>query len=778
MRRLLFLLAFILAAQITRADKFVLKHGDKTLEGGQVCLFEAGGPDDPVARLTGFRSVTCQAAENVTLRPGRWNLVARHNDGFVSEHLLLVVDGAVEGDARTISMAPAIRLPIIGKIEPGDFLGLYVEESAIVIPLVPGETEIGAPDGSTVHPLLVRDGRVERIGPKARVGRSGAEISVPGTGPGRDVVVGLLPDRDAFAKFDTSKREAGSVVLLIDGKAPVASVNSTSAAFRSTDSLALFRNITAADGGLKARVVGDAWLESEVALADFRSAAPLRIAPVTTLTVSWEVRDDVVAIREELSSRKCPRAEGESGEAAAAEAPSGLALALLNCPGMKVDGQPRYYDRRRCTRSGSLTLDVTARFGKATFKGVAPGTYLLDLVFQDLPGAAKPIEVSAEDASANIFLQFDRYFGKVTRSGEPLHVSIGFGYGGVSDPETGEYLAIRNVPQTRPAPPPGNTKQYSPTVFLEGCDEEKEWAYIPDEPPVPNTRFDIDVEANEVVVKAVDHSDGKPVANATISLGALLPGEDDGAHFAGEMGKTDERGEFQLLDPPTNRLLLICAVRDDYDRSCLEKLDLSENPTRSFTLALEKSTLRKGRIEATGLDMAQVIWHTPDGRIAERVRPNPAGEFSYKKPHTPGEIVSVISRNQPLFVFRFPPLRDDEEFVIRYPAAARRSFEVVLPPRLKDRAGFLGLVIGDVVVPGNVLGWHLGTRGLQSSFAASSTLAVADVLATGRLSVMVAPFNWLKPNWTDETVDVFYIPAAFSLPRTPVDDAPRVEMGD
>ena len=778
MRRLLFVFAFILAAQTTFAGKFVLKHGDKTLEGGQVCLFEAGVPDDPVARLTSFRSVTCQRAENVTLRPGRWNLFARHDDGFVSEHLLLVVDGAVEGDVRTISMAPSIRIAITGELKTGELLGLYVEESGMVVPLVPGEPAIGAPDGSTLHPLLVRDGRVERIGPKGRVGRSGNEISIPGTGPGRDVVIGLLPDRDAFAKLDTSTREAGRVVLSIDGRAAIASVNSTSSAFRSTDSLALFRNVAAADGELKARVVGDAWLESEVALADFRATAPLRIAPVTTLTVSWEVRDDVVAIRDGLSSRKCPRAEGESGEAAAAEAPSGLALALLNCPGMKVEGQPRLYDRRRCTRTGSLPLDVAARFGKATFKGVAPGTYLLDLVFEDLPGAAKPIEVSADNASADIFLQFDRYFGNVTRAGEPLHVSIGFGYGGISDPETGEYLAIRIAPQTRPAPPPGTTKQHSPTVFLEGCDEERAWAFIPDEPPVPNTRFDIEVEANEVVIKAVDASDGKPVANATISMGALLPGEDRGAHFAGDMGKTDERGEFKLVDIPTNRLLSICAVRDDYDRRCLEKLDLSENPTRSFTLALEKSTLRKGRIEATGLDMAQVVWHTSDGRIAELVRPSPAGEFSYKNPHTPGEIVSVIARNQPLYVFRFPLLRDDEEFVIRYPAASRRSFDVVLPPRLKDREGFLGLVIGDIVVPGNVLSWHSSRRGLQSSFGASSTLTVADVLATGQLSVMLAPFNWLKPNWTDETVDAFYIPAAFSLPRTPVGDATRVELGD
>lgn len=778
MRRLLLVFAFVLAAQIAFAGKFVLNDGDKPLEGGQVCLFEAGLPDDPVARLTSFRSVTCQSAENVTLRPGRWNLFARHDDGFVSEQLLLVVDGAVEGDARTISMVPANRLAVSGTLETGELPGLYVEESGMVVPLVPGETAIGAPDGSTVHPLLLRDGRVERIGPKATVGRPGAKISIPGAGAGHDVVVGLLPDRDAFAKLDTSKREAGRVVLSIDGEAPVASVNSTAAAFHSTDSLALFRNVAAADGGLKARVVGDDWLESEVALADFRAAAPLRIAPVTTLTVSWEVRDDVVAIRDELSSRKCPGAEGESSEAAAARAPSGLALTLLSCPGMKVDGQPRFYDRRRCTRTGSLPLDVGARFGKATFKGVAPGTHLLDLVFEDLPGAAKPIDVSADNASAGIFLQFDRYFGKVTRAGEPLHVSIGFGHGGISDPQTGEYLAIRIVPQTPPAPPPGDSKQRSPTVFLEGCDEEKEWVYIPDEPPVPNTRFDIEVEANEVVIKAVDAADGKPLPNATISMGALLPGEDRGAHFAGEMGKTDELGEYKLVDVPTNRLLSICAVRDDYDRRCVEKLDLSQDPTRKFTLALVKSNLRKGRIEATGLEMAQVVWHTTDGRIAEIVRPNPAGEFSFKNPHTPGEIVSVIARNQPLYVFRFPSLRDDEELVIRYPAAARRSFHVALPPRLKERVGFLGLVIGDIVVPGNVLGWHLGRRGLQSSFSASSTLAVADVLATGQLSVMLAPISWLKPNWTDETVDVFYIPAAFSLPRTPVGDATRVELGD
>jgi hypothetical protein len=493
------------------------------------------------------------------------------------------------------------------------------------------------------------------------------------------------------------------------------------------------------------------------------------------------VLDDVVSIADQIArAPRCPRVDAVAPQKrdVPGVAESGLSVTLARCPGLQAGTPARAVRKSGCAQLKSARLDEKKMAGTQTLNEVAPGVYLLRLGYGTLPAAFETIEVAEADSRAAIELRFDRWFGKVTRDREPFYSHVGIGEGATTDPATGEYFTVSTpVP---PPPPDVAPRLFSdpPPIDLYGCDSEIELLFAPDERPLPNTRFDIEIVPNTIVVNVIDAKSSKAIRDAKIIYGVYRRDVPDSVLYGGEFGKTDESGSFTLSDVPRRREIELCAHRDDYRKRCAERFVMSAEREKSVTIALDAVEVRKGRVLHPAVGGGTVLWYHPDGRTLESAAIAADGTFTYKDPHAQGEVVAVVSTAAPLLVLRQPPLRDDEPFEIAFPAAPVRSFSVSLSPQAKEVKGFVSLSVGDVVVPLNVLSRHLQLRGVRPLFLSPGEIAVRDIVASGPVAFIFAPISWAETYAGDGSIDFFYLPAAAALPRVPAGAGSNVVVGE
>jgi hypothetical protein len=765
----LFILFFSTAAG---AGSFTLVHDGSRITGGEICMYEAVQPDDPLHRYVSFSSVTCHPADSdVKLPPGAWNLFGRHRDGLVSSVPLLVNDGNVSREASRLPLVGARSLPFP---RTGDDLhrAVYLEETGIVIPLPADEEQVLVPDGTTVFPLHIRAGSIVGVGEPLEADRGGALAVPPPAAGRRDVAVGLLPDSAAFARLDVRRRAPGRIELTSAG-ATFSAFNRPQIAFTGTPGLALFRGVRESSD-LTARVTGEGWFATSGMLKGPAAGAPLRIAPATTLTIHWRLMDDVVALAAELQKAPpCPLREklmtsvaNRSGTTA-----PGLTLTLEQCSSVRQESGAASFD---CRQYAVEQLDPSTMAGRVTLRNIPAGDHFLRLAFGGLPPAVKRIRVERDDDQNEIELRFDRFFGKVTKGGEPLHavVALDLRTAVATDPATGEYFTI-GIPQPlRPPPSEGTAGSSVTPVFVYRCDEDADYVHIEDEPRLPNSRFDIELPSNVIKVRVIDAASGSALPDAMIRLSVMKPGETSAAHYSGNRGVTDAKGELTLHDVPVNRALAVCASRSDYHRKCEESFTMELTRERSVSLQLERAEVRQGRVSPLPVN-GQILWYRLDGTVAEIVQVAADGAFSYKEPHTPGETVAVVSGNLPLYVLRYPELEKEQIFEIVFPAAPVRSFDVRLTPALLARPSLVSLSIDGIVVPASVFSGHLARRGIQTVHL--QPLQARDILATGPIIFIAAPREMLREAGNR---DVFYIPEARTFPRKLAGAEASLTIGD
>lgn len=753
------------------AATFRLEHDGKPVRGGEVCLFDSKSLDGPLERLTTFSKVECFPADgDVALSAGTWNIFARHPEGLVSHVLLLARDGRVAGDRRVIVLESAGRARLDLAPTKSESIAFYVENTGVVLPAVPGESHVLLPTGSRLFPLVMQGGSVRSVGAGFVVSTS-APFGVPRpvfVSDRVDFAMGVVADKDAFARIPARERLPGEIVLASRAGKAMPTANRMELVFQGEEGLALFRAVPATEGGEIVRVAGEGWSSTGGQLTAFRAEGPLRVVPTTTLTVRWSVIDDVVRLAEEMrATAACSR--GEAAEVQVRDVPGasqpGLTLALAQCPALQATTSARAVRKASCKVIASAVLEERAMSGSSVLNSVAPGAYLLRLGYGTLPPAFETIEVRDSGERAAIELRYDRWFGRVTRGGEPLYAQVGIGEGAVSDPSTGEYFTV-----STPLPPPPAgvaSRLFTDPVPISviGCESEVELLYAPDEGPIPNTRFDIEIEPNVVSVNVVDAGTSKPVPEAAVDMNVRRRDRSDAVQFGGELGKADETGSFEITDLPPSREIEVCASRDDYHRRCAERFTLGKVREMSLTIALERAKARTGRVFHPAVGGGNVTWYSADGRRLESAQLAADGSFSYKQRHAAGEVVSVVSAGAPLLMLRQPHLRDDEPFNIEYPSAPVRSFNVSLSPEARESKGFVSLSIGDIVVPLNVLSQHLRHRGGRPLFLAPGEIAVRDIVASAQVSFIFAPMSWTENHAKNITIDYFYIPAANALPR-------------
>jgi hypothetical protein len=207
----------------------------------------------------------------------------------------------------------------------------------------------------------------------------------------------------------------------------------------------------------------------------------------------------------------------------------------------------------------------------------------------------------------------------------------------------------------------------------------------------------------------------------------------------------------------------VCASTEHYSRVCAPPFIL-EDPSHDVTISLTRSDTRHGNA-STAAAGGRVVWVTPSGEISESSGIGIDGSFTYNRPHQAGELVCVDSPAAPLLVLRYPQLGPDETFEISYAGIAVRDFRAVLPPAAREAKGFLGISIGDAVVPLAIFSEHLAFRGYRPVFLGPRTIEVRQIAVTAPVAFLFAPISWAEANSGGRGVDFFYLPAASALPR-------------
>jgi hypothetical protein len=768
-RRLALVLALACAALSARAATFTLEHDSRAVTGGEICFFDATSLANPLDRLATFTTVKCTSADrDVALPAGTWNVFARSDRGYISKSLLALRDGRVVDDQRTFQLVPSVSLGLDFDVAPTERVAFYVESSGIVIPLVPGERTVQVPADTRVFPLIIRDGAIRDVG-VAIDARAGTPLVVrrPSSDPERRIVaVGLTPDRDAFTKISTRGRAPGSVLANEQ-----AALNRVDPAFTGNEALALF-SLPAKTIRATVRVGGEGWLPTWREVIAVRTDGPLLIVPTTTLAIHWSVADDLLKVADRWRREECDGST-RAVDDLAIPPNGGLTLSLAECPGLQAGTSARSVKKESCRVISSASLEAGRLAGRQTFNGIAPGAYLLRLGSDALPPALEVVEVRGSSDTASIALQYETYYGTITRDDKPIHASATIGAGAVTDADTGEYFTLVAATSTPPLPPNVAARMFkdaSPITITE-CESGAVTIYTPDESPVPNRPFDIDLTSNVVRVTVVDRATGANVDGANVSFGVVRRDEPTLMLATSEAGVFKSGHPVEIHTLPLRRPIEVCATHADYRRSCAERFTLTTEREKDVVISADRASRRSGKVHRAGLVEGRVIWYSAEGRSVETVPVEANGTFHYSEAHAPGEIVAVISASSPLFLFTQPRLADDQTFDIQIPPAPTRSMTVVMSSESSDPKGFVTLAIGDLIVPLSVLSQHLRWRGARPLFLSPGQIEMRDILTTAPIQVIFAPISWGEMNYKDKTLDMFFVPAARGLLKVRADEA-------
>lgn len=690
------------------AATVVVQREGVAVANAEVCRFAAGDRENPFKRWLGVGDVVCTTGVDVARPKGLWNVFARTTDG-VSATVL------VDGDERvTLSLqkAAAVKAQLPEK-QRGV---IYVPRRATAIPVeprtvVPADEELWliVLDKSTPTALFT-------IPPLA----AGSERSVDGRSEGAWAVLGWLevPEEDR-------KAVANATGILSPGIRAIAG-----AAAREADALpplpllhgAFVRVREVPEGSATLRVEGRGWLREQQAVKVMPGltvvAQPLRIRAAGTLTVHWSSSDDLVALNRSLS------------ECDAAEHDPQVVIAVSACHG------------DACAPFREEKFEPALRYGIVTLDDIPPGTYRAELRFGKLPpagseGTALPMQSRDMWISAS-YLEVD---GSITHGGEPLRekVKIEFPSGdGFAPAETDEYHAV-----IRGALRPDSQ------IKVAACDGDPKATVLTDEPLRPKSRFDIDVPANELVIRVTDTFTREALNGAAVKYEVMsLRGAAvvlQGTTIAGT------EGSVSMKAVPAREIRLVVS-HPGYQKQTVPLFTMPKRDTKTIDIQLVPLRGNQGRITSDHpFDSGVVVWFSERGRETERADLAPDGTFVYSNWHTPDETMTVVSLSHPLWVLRSPAIDRREAIALQFPKAPLRTFSVAV-----SRDSWpIAVAIGGVRIPPPVLAMHQTLRRDAVLARAGKPMQIRDLLATGPIDVFLDTLTErLAPDQTQVTFTI------------------------
>lgn len=461
----------------------------------------------------------------------------------------------------------------------------------------------------------------------------------------------------------------------------------------------------------------------------------------TKLIVNWWTPNNLAALAK-------PRAE--CGERKAQNDP--IAATLLICPNRDPNAVFLPGQSKNCTATEPRSLSVDEPQGTLVFEQVPRGKHIIRFTAGGLPPIEREVRVFGDETTEeHVEARWATVYGKVTKGGKGVHAMVF--ENAVTDPESGEYIAAFS------RLPGAGTMRVVP------CDGSPFYFYLPDDAPVENAAFDIEIPDNRMHVDVVDAATGEPVVKARVSYN-MPKGDEGAAYFSTGAGHTNEKGRVTVSPLLPKKKLKICALHADYEHTCTETFTIGSSDEKQVRIALPKAVVREGRVLMPGT--SEINWTGRNGET-ERTRTDEQGRFRYKRPHAAGEIISVLSPAG-FFVTIQPQLEEDQPLEIAVPQGRRRSFEVKLAPTATGD-GVFTIALGDLLVPHEGFSQHLMRAGQQPALRPGSTTIVRDVIETAPISVVFAPIDFLQRR---EHKGWVFLPEVRSLPRKTLGDAASV----
>jgi hypothetical protein len=713
MRKLLCSVSLIVASSLHAARFDVVRNGE-AVEGAEVCLFRAGAADHPVTRFFASAEVTCTPASgDVAIGAGAWNAFARMGTELISERVELVTAADAKVKRPRLELVEASTLA--SKVGEGQSLFVWVPRTRSAFPV-----SATVPAG-TVIPLIVAKGVIERVAaPLTLAAGESRTLENPARRANRvDMVVPV-----AFRAIPEEGGEAPNVAVIeAGGKRHEAEVKLVKSDVAAGETLLFFREVPA--GAWTASLSGKRWKNAEVKLSAGKTTTAvlaekaLDARATTKLAVRWWSLHDPSQLA--AGRRLCDQEADTTAQ---------FRARLLWC-GDRMRDLSAYTSPRECTASAEQLLPPDGLRGEATFEDVAAGVYFVELAYPRLPVVRKRIEVASRESSeVDAELRFFTFHGTITRGGKPVEAEV---FGSISDPATGRYEAVML----------GNPGAYA--VRVRTCDGALDSFIVPEEAPVENAAFDLELAENRLVIDVVDRKSGAAIPKARIRFAAMQEDAENprAAYFSGSKGPTDEQGRAVIEPVLTNKKLMVCALSPDHEERCADPFVMGDAHEKQLRLELTPIVKRAGRIITTSpIEYAQIAWFSPGGAMTELVQGvKPDGTFTYQKPHAAGEFVVFSGDTHPLFATVHPRIADGEPLELRVPVAPRRTFTVTLSPDSREEAAFVALRIGDAIVPINGLSGYLHPRGIQSALTPGHSVTIPDILATGPIRVIMIPVS-------------------------------------
>jgi hypothetical protein len=168
-----------------------------------------------------------------------------------------------------------------------------------------------------------------------------------------------------------------------------------------------------------------------------------------------------------------------------------------------------------------------------------------------------------------------------------------------------------------------------------------------------------------------------------------------------------------------------------------------------------------------------LFWTDRSGNVTEMVEVAANGTFAYRAVHGDAEAAVLISANAPLHLFP-GKATGEAPLELRIAKAAVRTFTVSASLAGQD-AAYVGLWIGGVPIPSDVLTRHQAFRGLPTMIIRSEPMVIRHIVETGPIEVTLGPHPRTIP--ADLQGDWFAVPTyARSFPTKPLGRGDRVEF--
>lgn len=738
------ILALLFGPELRAATAVTLEGNGVRAENGEICRFRAGHRENPIQRWLSSQQVTCAAAASpVAFPPGNWNVFARAGRAAISSTML--VEGTAPPATLSLTLRPAASvMPLL----PAGHAGLiYAPRLGSAFPVDTASSRVLVPAGEELWLFVLEKSKPVAVVPVAAL-EAGAERVLDARHGGAPAVIAWLhvPESDRAALANARGVLPPHVTINSGGPAqasdPLPPFGVLNGAF------VRLRDVSAGEAELQ--ISGRGWLRDRRRVNVVSSVTlveePLLARPSAALIVNWSAANDLVRLNDSLGSCDAP------------QKPQDIEIAVSACPSPKEPREP--VDPKECREMHRETFGPEMTFGTFTLDDIRPGTYRLELRFGNLPPVSNVVLAPAlQQRVVRLNAAYIEIYGTLTVGGEPLHeeavLKFPAGGYGFASRDTGEYRAVLL-----------NMIGIDAPVDVAACDGTPAATVLADRQAPRNTRFDIDIPANELTIHVTDTFTREPLGGATIRYSVMstrLPRRPllTRTLTTGEGGSA---GRLVIANVP-DREIRLSVSHPGYQRQDLEPFSMSKTEKQTIEVQLVPLRGNQGRIVSQQpFDGAYVVWFMPAGNESERSELASDGTFVYSRSHSSDETFAVVSLSHPLWVTRAPDIGPRDAFTLRFPDGPVRAFEVTIRNADARDHRHIGLIVGGVRIPQPVLQQHQALRRLPATIRGAGPLQFRDIAETGSIDVALGPEDEEVTNRM-RGMDFFALPQFAAAPR-------------